>query len=687
MHIHKLLAPLWLLLGLLVSTSGCGGDIDKGSAEVAAFVPQALSSSSLITHVTVTISAEDMPSRTITLRKAGSTWSSTIGNIPAGTERTFVAEAFGDAATKLFEGRGTGVTITAGQTAAVAITLQEVNPRSPFDNAVPCVSALIASNSTVEPGGIITLQATAHDPNPGDTLSYTWTSSAGSVAAASSPSTTWTAPQEGGPVTLTLTVTDPHHASATLSLIVRVTAGRGGAAVDISFNMWPQVAHITASATTVTVGETTRVTVNATDDDGDALAYKWTAGCPGTWTDDTFRTASFTPSALPPGASCGNCPLTATVEDGRGGRTTGTLRICIGPQTIPGFPPQIETTAQTAPDTASGGAVGFSVTASDPQGSVMTFSWTASTGILSSPTNETTASQVTWTPPTCAPTNTPASITVTVTNALGLSTSTSFALNLEATCPAITSTFDSNSEDWLIAGDAQAGSAQPTYSSTGGNPGGYISARDNAAGGVWYFVAPSRFLSDVSGAYGQGLSFDLKQSSTSSQFNYMDVILVGGGLTLVYDTPYNPGLNWTPYQIQLSESAGWRKDSLSGSTPTQDEFKTVLRNLQKLWIRGEFVSGADTGSLDNVSLGATNQGSVDSSEDPATPTNRVGQMPTQRMAGEVTVERDRLFDEQPGGDHAASTHGDSAHHSELRGVRDGGEDTGRRTTGGGPAGL
>jgi hypothetical protein len=371
---------------------------------------------------------------------------------------------------------------------------------------------------------------------------------------------------------------------------------------NVSFNTWPQVAYITASASKVAVGETTTVSATASDDDGDTLSYQWTAGCSGTWTDSTSRAASFTPDAVPPGEPCGNCPLTVAVEDGRGGRTTGTLRFCVGSRATPSFPPQIETTSQSALTTAAGGSVGFAVSASDPQGSTLSFSWTASTGSLGTPVHEATLSQVTWTAPACVPAGTSASITITVTNAYGLTTSSSFTVNVQAGCSGLTSTFDTDAEGWQITGDAQGSSAQPTYFSTGGNPGGYIHATDNATGGVWYFAAPSRFLSGLAAAYGHELSFDLKQSSTSRQYNATDIILAGNELTLVYDTPYNPGLTWTAYRVRLSESAGWRKGSLSGPTPTQAEFQEVLSNATRLWIRGEFVSGDDNGSLDNVSI-------------------------------------------------------------------------------------
>jgi hypothetical protein len=169
------------------------------------------------------------------------------------------------------------------------------------------------------------------------------------------------------------------------------------------------------------------------------------------------------------------------------------------------------------------------------------------------------------------------------------------------------STFDSSDDGWLVFGDAQGSGAIPDHNDTGGNPGGYISAADDATGGVWYWDAPGKYLGDQSCAYGKELTFDLKQSATDSPFNADDVVLVGGPegetLTLVYDTAENPGTDWTSYRVTLAEDAGWVKEGTS-TPPTPAEMEEVLSTLQALRIRGEYRTGADTGGLDNVNLAA-----------------------------------------------------------------------------------
>ena len=166
---------------------------------------------------------------------------------------------------------------------------------------------------------------------------------------------------------------------------------------------------------------------------------------------------------------------------------------------------------------------------------------------------------------------------------------------------AVTSTFDTDAEGWSAQGDIEG---PLTWSATGGNPGGNVFIDDLTTGGVTYFVAPSLFLGNFAGAFGSQLTFDLMQRYPGgpNQFDAEDVILSGGGFTVVYDTANNPVNNgWTSYSVPLS-AAGWRLNTLSGSAPTEEQFLAVLSNLSSLRIRAEYQTGADVGHLDNVAL-------------------------------------------------------------------------------------
>ncbi|HEX8435859.1 RCC1 domain-containing protein, partial [Archangium sp.] len=434
---------LYVTATLLTLAAGCGAPSEQqedttGSAQLFGITAQAISSAD-VTLVRVTVSAADMPARTAELVKTNNQWSGLIGKLPAGTARTFSAEAFNGSGTKLYAGEATGVTILAKQTTAVSITLQEVSPATPFTNAAPVITSLSAAPGTVEPSGAVTLTASASDANPGDTLTYAWSAPSGSFAQASSLSTTWTAPASAATVPLTLTVTDSKGLKGKVTFNVNVTSGKGDAAVNASLNTWPQVSNLSATATALEVNESTTVSATASDNDGDALAYSWAASCAGTWSNATSATASFTATALPDSSTCNNCDLTVTVTDSRngqpiGGRTTGTLSLCVGPKRTAAFAPDIVETFQSAASTSGQGSVTFRVKAVDPQGSALSFSWAPTTGSNGTPTTTADSSEVVWTAPACVPSGSTPGVTLTVTNALGLSSSHAFSVSVNAPC-------------------------------------------------------------------------------------------------------------------------------------------------------------------------------------------------------------------------------------------------------------
>ena len=180
----------------------------------------------------------------------------------------------------------------------------------------------------------------------------------------------------------------------------------------------------------------------------------------------------------------------------------------------------------------------------------------------------------------------------------------------------VISTFDKNDDGWIITGDAQGEDVRPNYVAKGGKKGGSVSATDDAAGGVWYWVAPLKFLGDKSNSYGLKLKFSLKETyDPRNQFDWDDVVLIGADTTLVFDTPNNPDSTWTNYEVLLNETAGWHfinpearrneEHFFTGAIPSRAEFLKVLSNLKGILIRGEFISGQDEGGLDDVTLERT----------------------------------------------------------------------------------
>ena len=116
-----------------------------------------------------------------------------------------------------------------------------------------------------------------------------------------------------------------------------------------------------------------------------------------------------------------------------------------------------------------------------------------------------------------------------------------------------------------------------------------------------YWCAPMTFLGNRSGTYDGFLEFDAYQSTTAYQDHGGSVILTGSGLSLYYDTAYNPATSWTFYRVSLNE-VWWRKGAFGGPAATQLDLLKVLSTLDSLKIRAEFSSANDTDRLDNVRL-------------------------------------------------------------------------------------
>ena len=174
------------------------------------------------------------------------------------------------------------------------------------------------------------------------------------------------------------------------------------------------------------------------------------------------------------------------------------------------------------------------------------------------------------------------------------------------------STFDSGDEGWsivsfaLLASDNYSvmGTYTASYSSTGGNPGGYIYTND-PDGGDFTFAAPTAFLGSHAGATSGTLSYDLANPSLID-YQTSDVILTGGNMVarLLYipATPFVPNGSFQTVNVDLSASSSWHVDTTNGAAPTAEQFADVLANLSGLYIRGEYSDTVESASLDNVNL-------------------------------------------------------------------------------------
>jgi hypothetical protein len=163
--------------------------------------------------------------------------------------------------------------------------------------------------------------------------------------------------------------------------------------------------------------------------------------------------------------------------------------------------------------------------------------------------------------------------------------------------------FSTSADGWQVAGDT--GPAAPIFQPAGGRSGGYISNVDEATGETWYFQAPPSVLAQLAAAEGGLLEYSLKQSSAAAEaFPDDDVVIVGAAGRLSYRFDYAPGTVWTDFSVPLSVSANWRWNWNARATEAQ--FRSVLSRASRLEIRGEYVTGDDTGGMDQFVLRGRN---------------------------------------------------------------------------------
>lgn len=162
---------------------------------------------------TITCTASDADGDTLTY-----TWTSTGGTVSGtGSSTTWMAPAA--------EGTYTiGVSISDGKggtdTADVTITVE-------VGNSAPVITSVTAADATVGKGGSTTVTCIATDAD-GDTLTYSWQASLGSISGTGS-SVTWQAPVTEGVYSIQCDVEDGRggnaHQSTTVEVAVVITSG------------------------------------------------------------------------------------------------------------------------------------------------------------------------------------------------------------------------------------------------------------------------------------------------------------------------------------------------------------------------------------------------------------------------------------------------------------------------------
>lgn len=188
------------------------------------------------------------------------------------------------------------------------------------------------------------------------------------------------------------------------------------------------------------------------------------------------------------------------------------------------------------------------------------------------------------------------------------------------------STFDSSAESWtglacLNPGLCAFGNvALPVqHLADGGNPGGYIRARDPGSSTAGRLLPPASFSSSF--ALGQTLSFDVRVERNGGDGEYGAgtqasgaplVAVESGFLTLVFGSNDFPVIDggWKHYDVPFADGPGWmvfdgNLGQLRALAP--GEFDTAFTGMTRLTIVAEWLDDSqdlDTGGLDNVRLSA-----------------------------------------------------------------------------------
>ncbi|MFE8596756.1 hypothetical protein [Archangium violaceum] len=415
-------ALLWVTISVGCTTQDPGSR--SGSAEVRVTLPQALSAAD-VRRVRVEVRGPGISSPiSAELVQVGTTWQGTVGSIPAGPERVIDAYASDASGRVLFQGSSSPLTVSAGGTASAFLLLQQVDSPPPFYNEAPRITSVVLSSNTANPGGTLYLSATAVDAN-GDALSYSWTAAAGFFSDPTSSVTSWTAPSTEGTHRLRLEVTDARGTSASVSFDVYVMTDGVSGSVDVTvgFNTWPEVRTMQGTPSVLSPGTATRLSATVVDADGDTLNHYWFTDCNGTFDDVAAASPWFTLSVMPPS---GRCYFQVSVWDPNGGSNSGLLFLQAGTTPRANVMPQIGSTWQSLSSASGGELVTLGLNAHDPDGSSVSFSWSASIGEIQTTTWTSTSSQATWLAPSCL--DSPAYIYAQVTDADGASLTYGFTV-------------------------------------------------------------------------------------------------------------------------------------------------------------------------------------------------------------------------------------------------------------------
>ena len=258
-------------------------------------------------------------------------------------------------------------------------------------NQKPIILSISSDLANVVPEASSTITCVASDPD-GDNLSYDWSTTGGSLSG-TGEAVTWMAPDVVGTYSISVTVDDGRGATAIKSYAITVASEAA--------NRPPFIVSVTAGPKSIEPNTTTTIVCVAKDPDDDLLTYRWFTGGYDAHLEGKGNVAILPPPSLviegtgyivtytAPG-EFGEYDIEVTVRDDRGGRDTKTITVIVAENE----PPDITKLSAKAETLIIDHSTIITCVASDPEGSSLSYTWSATYGSISG-----TGDVVTWTAP------------------------------------------------------------------------------------------------------------------------------------------------------------------------------------------------------------------------------------------------------------------------------------------------
>jgi hypothetical protein len=234
-------------------------------------------------------------------------------------------------------------------------TMVAVQPNESLPPTISCA----ANPTTITLGGSVTITSQASSPE-GRPLTYSWSTSSGTISGTGDKATLNTSGTVAGAVTVNCQVADDQGRTGSATTPVTVTAPP------------PPMISCSAKPATVGLGGSVAVSAVASSPEDRPLTYSWatsSGAISGSGSAVTLNTS---------GAATGAITVTCKVADDQGRTASATTAITV---TAPA-PPTISCSANPA-TVALGGNVGLSAMATSPEGGPLTYNWSATAGSIS----------------------------------------------------------------------------------------------------------------------------------------------------------------------------------------------------------------------------------------------------------------------------------------------------------------